>query len=79
VSIQIKLSSTLRHLLPDYDPFTDYLVDHVPGEDLAGLLARLDIESSQIKIFMINGRASKPQDPVSDGDRVSLFPTVGGG
>jgi molybdopterin synthase sulfur carrier subunit len=79
VSIQIKLSSTLRHLLPDYDPFEEYLVDHVPGEKLSDLLERLKMEPSEIKIFMVNGRATDLEEPINDGDRVALFPTVGGG
>ena len=77
--IHIKLSSTLRHHLPDYDPFKDYMIEHIPGEDLTALIERLGLTGQEIKILMINGRSSRPDSIIKDGDRVALFPTVGGG
>ena len=39
----------------------------------------LSIPSEEVSILLINGFHSKPEDPVKDGDVVSLFPPVGGG
>ena len=43
------------------------------------LLRRFDIPAEEVSILLINGFHSKPEDPVKDGDIVSLFPPVGGG
>ena len=46
----------------------------------AGDVLRLcSLEPSQVAILLINGFHSKPENPVKDGDNVSLFPPVGGG
>lgn len=39
----------------------------------------LDIPPEEIAILLINGRHSKLDSPVKDGDVVALFPPVGGG
>lgn len=43
------------------------------------LIRRFDIPAEEVSILLINGFHSKPEDPVKDGDVVSLFPPVGGG
>ncbi|MBQ6371962.1 MAG: MoaD/ThiS family protein [Oscillospiraceae bacterium] len=43
------------------------------------ILSALSIPAADVAILLINGFHSKPEDPVSDGDVVALFPPVGGG
>ena len=43
------------------------------------ILRRFDIPEEEVSILLINGFHSKPEDPVKDGDVISLFPPVGGG
>ena len=57
-------------------------IAQVPAEEVstaADLLRRFAIPSEEVAILLINGFHSKPQDPVKDGDIISLFPPVGGG
>ena len=57
-------------------------VMEIPAEEVstAGeLLNRFNIPAEEVSILLINGFHSKPEDPVKDGDIVSLFPPVGGG
>ena len=60
-------------------------ITQVPAEeastaaDLLDLLRRFDIAAEEVAILLINGFHSKPEDPVKDGDVISLFPPVGGG
>ena len=57
-------------------------VTEVAAEEAATageLLRRFDIPAEEVSILLINGFHSKPEDPVKDGDVVSLFPPVGGG
>ena len=57
-------------------------ITQVPAEEasFAGdLLRRFKIPAEEVAILLINGFHSKPEDPVKDGDVISLFPPVGGG
>ena len=57
-------------------------ITQVPAEEVstaADLLRRFAIPEEEVAILLINGFHSKPEDPVKDGDIVSLFPPVGGG
>ena len=39
----------------------------------------LDIPVDEVAILLINGFHSKPDDPIKDGDIVSIFPPCAGG
>lgn len=39
----------------------------------------LNIPCEEVAIYLINGRHSKLQDPIQDGDILAIFPPVGGG
>lgn len=45
----------------------------------ADVLKSLGIANGDVAILLINGRHSKPENDVRDGDVVALFPPVGGG
>lgn len=82
MSILVKLSTTLRDLVPGYDPETGLLVTPDWGDApmTAGELARrIGIPQKELKIIMINSRQSTADSLVRDGDRVAYFPAVGGG
>ncbi len=79
MAILVKLSSSLRRKVPGYDPAAGLLLDAAEGLDVAGLLARIGIQPGDVKIIMLNGRAGSLESPLSEGDRVGLFPAVGGG
>ena len=77
--VLVKLSSTLRRSVPGYDPLIGMEVEVTAGLDVAGLLATLGIGAEEVKIIMLNGRSAKLGNKLRDGDRVGLFPAVGGG
>ncbi|MDO5536803.1 MAG: MoaD/ThiS family protein [Desulfovibrionaceae bacterium] len=82
MSIEIRLSTTLRDIVPGYEPEKGLRAELAPGEEnvsAALLAARIGIPDAQIKIIMVNGRQSKRETVVRDGDRVAYFPAVGGG
>ena len=75
----VKLSTTLRKQVPDYDPNAGLEVEFLPGESAEGLIYRLGLDPARIKIIMVNGRSAALEQGLKDGDRVGLFPPVGGG
>ena len=50
-----------------------------PGETVGGLIDRLAIPRDEVKIVFVNGLATELDRELADGDRVGIFPPVGGG
>jgi molybdopterin converting factor small subunit len=50
-----------------------------PGETVLELTQRLGIPSEEIKIVFVNGVTVDLDKPLADGDRVGIFPPIGGG
>ena len=50
-----------------------------PGETILELVTRLSIPEEEIKIVFVNGISAGLDKPLADGDRVGVFPPVGGG
>lgn len=72
--IEVRFFATLRE---GRGKITEISAD---GVSTAGdILRRFSIPAEEVSILLINGFHSKPEDPVKDGDVVSLFPPVGGG
>lgn len=64
--------------LASYGPPGGELV--VPeSTDLAGLIGMLGIPPGEVKLRFVNGKQAKDDQVLAEGDRVGLFPPVGGG
>jgi len=51
-----------------------------PGGMTAGeLIVQLGMELGDVKILFVNGTHANPDRVLADGDRVGLFPAIGGG
>lgn len=73
--VTIKCFATLsRFTPPDAEAFA---VE--PGETTGQLAQRLGIPPADLKLVFINGAHVDLDAKLSDGDRVGLFPAVGGG
>jgi molybdopterin converting factor small subunit len=46
---------------------------------LAELYELLEVPPDEVKRTFVNGLSKAPSHPLSDGDRVALFPPIGGG
>ncbi|MDR3361390.1 MAG: MoaD/ThiS family protein [Desulfovibrio sp.] len=77
--VLVTLSTTLRDHVPGYNAPDGLSTDLDSPADVKTLLTLLGIPENETKIIMVNGRQAALRDPLSDGDRVALFPAVGGG
>lgn len=50
-----------------------------PGDTPASVVARLGIAPEDLKLVFVNGVHAQLDAVLADGDRVGLFPAVGGG
>ena len=55
------------------------LIEPRPGLTLGDAIDSLGVPRAAVAILMINGRQSRLDTELQDGDRVALFPLVGGG
>ena len=79
MTIHVKLSASLRRHIASYDPYQGIEMEARPGLTVSEVMADLGIPPAGVKIIMLNGRHAKTEQPINDGDRLSLFPAVGGG
>jgi molybdopterin converting factor small subunit len=73
--ITLKLFATLRSYLPD--DADHYAV--APGTTVADVVRALDIPVKDAKLVFINNIRRELDTPLQDGDRLGIFPPVGGG
>ena len=55
---------------------TAYTIE--PGNNVGDLIDRVDLPTEEVSLVFVNGRKRSTQTALSDGDRVGLFPAVGG-
>lgn len=75
VQIAVKLFASLQRFTPA-DP------DRFPiagGLTVAELLERLAVPPQEVKLVFVNGVKQDLTTPLKGGDRVGIFPAVGGG
>ena len=72
--IEVRLFATFRHNREKV-----LMLDAEQHRSARSIIQALDIPEEEVAILLINGRHSKPEAEVHDGDVVALFPPVGGG
>lgn len=72
--VEVRLFATLR-----LDRFKKEHRDYPEGVTIESILDDLMIPSEDIAILLVNGRDAHMLTTLIEGDRVSLFPPVGGG
>jgi len=77
--LHVKLSTTLRECVPGYAPAEGVTAELDGGTTVEHLACKLGLPLQDIKIIMVNGRHADMDTRLADGDRVALFPHVGGG
>ena len=73
--IQIKLFATLQSFMPD--SAENYAIE--PGTTIGTLIQQLDLPEDKVKLIFINGVKAELTTVLKGGDRIGIFPPVGGG
>lgn len=75
MGIELKCFATLAKFLPENGD--DYPVE--PGETIRSLVDKLGMPVDEVTLMFVNAVRSDLDTKIKDGDRVGLFPPVGGG
>ncbi|NVM21256.1 MAG: MoaD/ThiS family protein [Desulfobacterales bacterium] len=73
--IQVKLFASLKKYLPDHSerfPIS-------PGDTVADVLKRLGVPLEEARLIFVNGVKGELTSVLEGGERVGIFPPVGGG
>ncbi len=77
--IRLKLFAGLRALDPRGGQSGGGDIEIPQGATVAQALERLEVPPEEDKIILVNGLHAKPETVLKEGDRLSVFPPVGGG
>ncbi|BDQ36510.1 hypothetical protein SYK_08700 [Pseudodesulfovibrio nedwellii] len=75
MGIELKCFATLAKFLPENGD--DYPIE--TGETVRSLVGKLGMPEKDVTLIFINAVRSNLDSEVNNGDRVGLFPPVGGG
>lgn len=76
--IQVHLYATLRRYAPA--GAGGVLTLDVPeGSKAEDAIAKAAVDAAEVRILLINGVSGPPDRMLGEGDRLGLFPAVGGG
>ncbi|WP_371381543.1 MoaD/ThiS family protein [Sporomusa aerivorans] len=78
MALEVRLFATLRNYFPEA-PGGVLAVEDTTAGTLRELITNLKLNPDEIKIFMVNGVQADLSSEIKDGDRIGLFPPVGGG
>lgn len=78
-SVEVRLYSSLRkyHLGPNNSEALTITMDD--EAKLGNLFNDLNITEEQITVALVNGRSKERSYLLQEGDRIALFPIIGGG
>ncbi|EPR43584.1 thiamine S protein [Desulfovibrio sp. X2] len=74
MEIEVRCFATLARFTPG-----DGFFELPDGATAAEAIAALGIPADDVNIIFINGKAAELASPLAEGDRLGLFPAVGGG
>ncbi len=77
--LEVRLFAGLHKYVKGTESGEPFEVTTGDGITLAGLLGQLGIPQQEAYVTMVNGQASPVSTVLKNGDRVGVFPPVGGG
>jgi molybdopterin converting factor small subunit len=79
IRIECRLFAALRKYSPGYGLGVAMELELPDGATLAELYELLKVPLDEVKRAFVNGLSKGPKHALSNGDRVGLFPPIGGG
>ncbi|MDA8219603.1 MAG: DUF1786 family protein [Dehalococcoidales bacterium] len=79
MEVEVRLFASLREYLPGVKTGEGTRLALPEGATVADLFAALAVPAEEVRQTFVNGRVVEPQRVLQEGDRVGIFPPVGGG
>jgi len=79
IQVEVRLHASLEWIRPGLKAGEALPLELKKGITVGQMVEELGIPKEGVHLVLINGRMRFLKHPLSDGDRVALFPPVGGG
>jgi molybdopterin converting factor small subunit len=79
MKIQVNLYATLKRYMKNETAGEVWEVDVEDGNCVEDLVQKLEVPAESVKLIFVNGIHAKRETTLKDGDRLGIFPPVGGG
>lgn len=79
MKIEIHLYASLTKYLPAESEHKTWVREMPEGAEVSDIIGLMNIPDPSVKLIFLNGRHADRNTRLKDGDRVGLFPPVGGG
>lgn len=79
MEVEVRVFAGLHKYVNDMNSGEAFSVTVNRDITVSGLLNLLGIPENEVFVTMVNGQASQHSVCLSDGDRIGIFPAVGGG
>ena len=77
--IEVNLYATLKRYMENVTGAKLSVIDFEDGTCVKDVIQKLKVPADSVKLIFINGVHAKRDTILKDGDRLGLFPPVGGG
>ena len=77
--VEVRLYANLRDLHPEAGKDGELTITLENHTDVGTLIAILNLPRKEISLVMVNGKYQKDDYILKDGDRIGIFPLIGGG
>ncbi len=74
MEIEVRLFASLRKYANDKSR-----IEIEDGADVSDFMERIGVPPDEVSIILVNGRHAPQDQPLKDGEAVSLFPPIAGG
>ncbi len=79
ITAHVRLFATLRRHYPHLGIGEAMPVELPDGVTVGQLIEHLRLPAGEVKVIFVNGTVRGEEHALSDGDKVGVFPPVGGG
>ena len=79
MKIEVNLFASLARLKPDDAVGKSWWVDCDEGTTITKLMVLIGVPEKEVKLIFRNGVMCNPEETLHDGDRMGIFPPLGGG
>ena len=77
--LQVFLNASLRLYVPGYHPYSGITLEVPPGTPVSRVISQLAVPPEEVTLILVNGLRQPPDFPLEGGERLGLFPPIGGG
>jgi len=79
MALTIFLNATLRRHVPGYNPYEGVRLRVSPNTPVSQVIAALGLPPEEVTLILVDGQRRSPEFLLSGGERLGLFPPIGGG